>query len=695
MTGSAGAAGGMLRGRAADTGFLLLPLAVLTASTAVLLAVVFGMTVLVPPGCGLDVFAYPCTSVFLRMSNFFNLLVVPGAMLFLWQARLHRRRTRPLEPGVFAAAEPVIDRVLASAALPRPVPVVLGPGLGRRAFTGGTGARPYVACGPELLALPGKGEEGRRVFEAVLRHELAHVQNHDLLRHHSATALRISARTAALLTGLLLAAELAWAQPPPGAGTVAGVLVRAGLLAVAAELVVRAFFRAREHQADLRAAGGDPAGIRAALHGGRERPRGLRERLLSRHPTTAARLAEIDGGVTVLAFPLGQVLAGGVFAAVGLDNVQLLLSLLMRGGVLELPRPDAVSWPSLLAQFVVVGLPVAAFLALGVSRDARGRRLTGRPARPWRVGLVFAAGLVAGLFLAPYGPLLYGPPAAYLPVLTSVAVCAVGAVALCHWAAAATRPGSPAAPPSRAHLAVVLPVAAGALVLLCQILLATIENGFDCRYRAGCGPWGFVRVAVAGFSPLWAVVVLTLATVVLLVVTLRRVRPTVAALRPAVAATAAGAVLAAALPPMPWADALAVDWGVLGPRWDAPAALVLQVTLLTAVAVAATTGRDLAGPVAAGAALVVAGVGLVSRLADAAGGPVPLRAQDVADHAGILLGGVPALSLVAVVAALGARALLARARTDRPARAPVPGPRAAPPEAAGGGQPVGGRATGE
>ncbi|MEU4717546.1 M48 family metalloprotease, partial [Micromonospora purpureochromogenes] len=263
------------RGRPDETGFLLLPLAALVFSSAVLLAVVFGLTVLARPGCGLgDVLDHPCSEMFVRMSNFFNLLAVPGVVLFAWQTRRQRRHTRPLEPGRFRAAEAVIAEVLASVTLRRPTPVLLGTRLGRRAFTGGTGDRPYVALGPELLATAAKGPEGRAVFEAVLRHELAHVQNHDLLRLRFATVLRISTRATALGTGLLLLALLIWVPGSPTAGETLGVLVRATVLAVLAELTTRAFLRLREHQADVRAAGGDPDGIRVALHQGPEAPRG-------------------------------------------------------------------------------------------------------------------------------------------------------------------------------------------------------------------------------------------------------------------------------------------------------------------------------------------------------------------------------------------------------------------------------------
>ncbi|MFG1953195.1 M48 family metalloprotease [Micromonospora sp. NPDC048830] len=661
-----------LYGRPADTGFLLAPLAVLVFTTAALLATTFGLTVLVPPGCGLsNVFDYPCSGMLPRMSNFFNLLVVPGAALFLWQSRLHRRRTRPLVPGMFPAAEAVIARMLASVALPRPVPVVLGPRLGRRAFTGGTGAKPYVACGPELLALPGKGAAGRQVFEAVLRHELAHVQNRDLLRHHFASSLRISTRTAALLTGLLLVAELAWAERPLSPGAVVGVLVRAALLAVAAELVARAFFRTREHQADVRAAGGDPAGIRAALHGGRERRRGLREHLLSRHPTVAARLAEIDGGATVLAFPLGQVLAGGVFTAVGLTNVQAFLDLLVYQEVLEPPGPsDAVSWIPLLALLGAAGLPTGLFLALGVSRDARGRRLTGRPVRPWRIGLVFAVGLVAGLFLAPYAPLLYRTAPAGPPPLAGLALAAAAGVALCHWLTATVRPLRSTGRVPGVLLVAALPVAAGALVLFWETLLRYRTNEVGCEHLAGCGPWGLFRIAVAGLASPWVAAMLVLATVTLLTVAVRRTRPSRAVLRTAGTVTLAGALLAA-LPLLPGADALAADWSRLDPRLSTGSALVLQAALLVAVAVAATAPVGLAGPLAGGAALAVATAGLIFRLIDAAREPVALGVENLRYQSGVLLGEVLALALLAAVATLGVRALAARLRSGRTGRPPL------------------------
>ncbi|WP_433392869.1 M48 family metalloprotease [Micromonospora sp. KLBMP9576] len=666
-------------GRPADTGFLLLPLAALVFSTAVLLGVVFGLTVLARPGCGLgDVLGYPCSEMLVRMSNFFNLIAVPGTYLFLWQSRLHRRQTRPLDRATFPAAATVVDEVLASVRLPREVAVVLGPRLGRRAFTGGTGRRPYVALGPELLMLPTKGAAGRDVFEAVLRHELAHVQNHDLLRLQFATALRISTRTAALLTAALLLALLNWSADPPAAGAAVGIVLRAGLLALAAELVTRAFLRAREHEADLRAAGGGPAGIRAALHGGVSRRAGPAERLLARHPSAAARLAGLDDGGAVLAFPVGQVLAGGVFTAVALSNAQLLVGLLHQDGVLAPLAEHDVPWVE-LGVLAMPAVASAVFLVRGLWRDVRGRLVSGRRPRPALVGVVFALGLLVGLPLAPYPALLYGvfPPG---PPLSTVPVAlGAGLVALCCWLAALAPggpdtgedtgedTGGPARPaagrgPGGGPLASALTVTVG-LLLLCWLFAGWAEARAARCAVVDCAALDNPRVLLVLLGQPWAAATVALAGGTLLAAGLRRPRRR-ADLRRAALVAGGGVLVTLLLPRLPIAGAVTVDWSPLHPELVGGTLVVtLQAALLVAVATVAVVSRSLAGPFAAGGALLVVVVGLAARLVEITGWSTGARAEEVRWAARLFLGQAYPLALLAGAAGLAVRLLLARVRT--------------------------------
>ncbi|MEH1058162.1 M48 family metalloprotease [Micromonospora sp. CPCC 206171] len=661
------------RGRPDETGFLLLPLAALVFSSAVLLAVVFGLTVLARPGCGLgDVLDHPCSEMFVRMSNFFNLMAVPGVVLFAWQTRRQRSHTRPLEPGMFRAAEEVIAEVLASVALHRPTPVLLGTRLGRRAFTGGTGDKPYVALGPELLATAGKGPEGRAVFEAVLRHELAHVQNHDLLRLRFATVLRISTRATALGTGLLLLAQLVWPPEPPTAGETLGVLVRATVLAVLAELTTRAFLRLREHQADVRAAGGDPDGIRVALHQGPEAPRGLPsrlwERLWDRHPSVATRLAALADPTAALTFPLGQLFAGGVFTAVALTNAQLLVELMVADEVLAVPAGEEVLWGG-LAVLALAAIQPAIFLADGVWRDVRGRQLAGRPERPASLGAVFGVGLLTGTYLAPYAGLVHQPRPDGRPLLPSLVVLAAAAVLLCRWLTGLVRRAAPTTSVGRRVLLLpALPVGVGVLLLAWETLLWVGGWAYECdHYAVECGPLDTGRLALRVAGTPWAVGVLSLATLALLVVTLRR--STRSALVTAAGAALSGALLVLALPRLGVADAMALDvWTSLDPRLGTPvAALALQVTLLVTVPLAVLLPRASAGPLAAGAGWLVLAAGLDAQLAEWADGPVAARPEDLTYAVGTFLGQALAVVLLAVAVALTARTLIGRRRGRRPA----------------------------
>ncbi|MGN9779467.1 M48 family metalloprotease [Micromonospora sp. H33] len=677
-------------GRPADTGFLLLPLAALVFSTAVLLAALFAGTLIVPPGCDLgDAFVHPCTNMLNVFQMTFNLMIVPGAVMFLWLSRGHRRRTRPLDESVFPAAADVIGEVLASVRLPRPVEVVLGPRLGRRAFTGGIGAKPYVALGPELLTLPAKRPAGREVFEAVLRHELAHVQNLDLLRLQFATSLRISTRATAVLTALFLLAQQLWSDEPVPAGAAAGVVVRTLLLAVAAELVVRAFFRAREHEADLRAAAGAPAGLRAALHGGRERPRGLRERLLARHPAVAARLAGLDDDRVVLALPLGQLLGAGLFTSVALTNLQILADLLFDAGLLDRPEPGTVPWTRLL-MVALPAVPVAVFLALGVWRDTRARRLAGAAARPALVGAVFGVGLLAGMYLAPYGALLYRVPPPRPPLVTGLLVCVAGAAALCWWLAALVDRSVPA----RWSRAVLLPVAVTVGVALLVLVWETtgwlISQKFGCAFSmVGCGPLVTPRIVLTLLGEPWAAVPLGLGTVTLLAVTLRRHGTAAVTEWWAPTVLAAGVGLVVVLPRLPSADGLALDvWASLHRPFDlVDLVLALQVALLVAVALATLLPRPVAGPVAAAGALLVLAVGLAVWVLGRTGDAVALRLDEYRLVVGLHLGAAYALLLLAVAGVLAARAGLARREGGTAAP-----PRARPPEPPAHAEGVGGSA---
>ncbi|MER7459352.1 M48 family metalloprotease [Micromonospora sp. NPDC126480] len=684
-------------GRPADTGFLLLPLAALVFSTVVLLATLFTATLIVPPGCDLgDVFVHPCTTMVNTFQLTFNAMLIPGAVMFLWLSRWHRRRTRPLDESVFPAAADVIGAVLASVRLPRPVEVVVGPRLGRRAFTGGTGAKPYVALGPELLTLPAKGPAEREIFAAVLRHELAHVQNLDLLRLQFATSLRISTRATALATALLLAAQQVWAAAPLPAGTAAGVFVRTLLLAAAAELVVRAFFRAREHEADLRAAAGAPDGMRAALSAGPERPRGLRERLLARHPAGPARLAGLDDDRGVLALPPGQVLGAGLFTAVALANLQTLVDVLIQVGLIDRPRAGDVPWTPLLI-VALAAVPAAVFLPLGVWRDARARRLGGRPDRSALLGAVFGGGLLAGIFLAPYGAFFYDVAPSGPPPATGLIVCVAGAVALCWWLGALVDRAVPTGRARAALLPAAVTVGVALLVLIWESTGWLAAQGSGCAYSpVGCGWPAAPRIVLVLLGEPWATVPLALGTATLLAVALHRNGAGAVTRWWLAGVVTAGAGLVVVLPRLAPADALGLgvwDW-LFRPPPVAGFAVSLQVALLVAVTVAVLLPRPVAGPAAGASALLILAVGLGCWLLERTGAAPALRPEEYRPVIGQYLGAGYALVLVAVIGVLGARSGLGRPHRRSAGGTATP-PRAEPRAGvSGAGQPADGSSVG-
>jgi len=666
----AAAPGGLGRGRAvlgraADTGFLLLPLTALVLTIAVLLAIVLADTFLVPTGCSLaTAFDQRCTLVVNHFSTFFANLLVPGALLFLWRAWLRRLRTRPLDAEQFPAAAEVIDGVLADTPLRRPMPIRVGPRLRRRAFTSGFDRWAFIAFGPELLTLPAKGAAGRGMFEAVFRHELAHVQNRDLARGYSASVLRISLRTAAVVTVLYLIGAAFWAEDPPTVGTGVVALLRALVVAAVAELAVRAFFRIREHEADLRAAGADAASLRAALPGGSAAGHGWRDRVrapgwLSRHPRAADRRAAVDDPAAVLRFPLGQVLAGGLFAGVGLGCVQVLYVVLQFADVIhESGRIDTEAWASILLPAVSVGLPAGVFLSLGVWRDVWWGQLTGRRSRPWLIGLVFAAGLLVGSYLVPYRALVPGMHGSGGIRITWAGLLLLGGGAAADAAPAARLP--------RTLLVVAVPVVAGLVVLIWRVTQFVAGQLLMCFPAARCGGWALdwltLQVAVEWFVQRWLVVLVVLVVAGLVAAAVRSAGLAGSA-RPAARAgliTAAASAIA-----LLWMFPLGGDragwFGFINPALDsARVAAALQVMLLTGIVLVAALPRRFAGAFAAGGALVVGLVCTVAEMIGLSDLPAGLRTEVSGYLQGDLLGMAQVLSWLVIAAALGVRRLAGR-----------------------------------
>ncbi|MCS7481121.1 M48 family metalloprotease [Umezawaea endophytica] len=332
-------------------------------------------------------------------------MVVYAVAFAYWGLRLlwRSRGSVPLEETSFTEAAAVVAGLVDR----EEVVVRLGPRLGRRAFVAGGHGVVVLVMGPELLGLCTASGEGRAVFEAVVRHELAHVRAGDLDWYRLGSVLRASVVPTAL--ALLLLVWLGWLSPPvPLQGLLTGFLVQA----VITELVARAFLRAREHQADLVAARDGAEGLLAAVGTAPAvRP------WLRGHPGGDTRTAVLADPGRLLATTPGLLLLGATTAGAALGPALLLVR---TTGVAHGVGAAAVAG-------ALIGAPLTLYAAFGVWRSTWH---TG--SHPFRSAALLVTGVVLGSHTAPF-------PAAIPTTPPVLAAFALGSVALCLGAAAAGR----------------------------------------------------------------------------------------------------------------------------------------------------------------------------------------------------------------------------------------------------------------
>lgn len=220
-------------------------------------------------------------------------------------------------------------------------------------------------------------------FDAVVRHELAHLRNRDV----GVTYFTLSVWHAFVLVALapflatMAANGLAWSSA-----------WRLGVLAALVYLTRNAVLRSRELYADLRASVSDgPDGALRRVLESLPRPNDrVVDRLRRVHPRPEARLAAL--GDTRSLFPLGAAVAfaAGVTSTIAYDSVVSLLSTYVNDGF------DL----RFLAGLVLVPL-AAGTVGVAVWREAFAAHAEGRePASPWLDGLAFGAGFLVGPELA-------------------------------------------------------------------------------------------------------------------------------------------------------------------------------------------------------------------------------------------------------------------------------------------------------
>jgi hypothetical protein len=348
-----------------------------------------------------------------------QMLLTPGLAVYGIYAAIRIRRSVPLGATGLDEANKAVDDLVLEVNPPRRVDIRLGKHLGSRAYVTGAPRKPIIVLGPELLALHSMPGERKAVFDAVVRHELAHVHAGDLWWYQLATVLRF----ANLSTGFFALLAL-WLDGLTDPGDVTSFLLstfRVAALTLLTELIARAFLRAREHSADLHAAQYGVEGLLAAVRT-REtaQTRSVVRTWLRRHPGADERSQALTNPMRLLASPAGQAFLGATAAGAAFVTLQ---DLLLSGGT-EGKSTSVITG-------VVIGIPLTLFAAFDLWRGAwqedRNRL------RPLLTAAALLSGLVIGSHLALYTRVSGLAPVG-IPIAPSVLLpLAVGVLGLCWW----------------------------------------------------------------------------------------------------------------------------------------------------------------------------------------------------------------------------------------------------------------------
>ncbi|MFD8543228.1 M48 family metalloprotease [Streptomyces sp. NPDC059649] len=361
--------------------------------------------------------------------NYLLMLLTPGLVIGLHTSRRRQRRSTPLAETPFRGVAEAVESLVREARLSREPTVMVDPRLASGAYVTGQRGRPLLMLGPELLVLREQSDHGRRIFESVVRHELAHLRTGDLQAYNVLTVFRPSNLFAGAFIAFAMTLDVLNRNSTPAAMVVA--LARVVLLTLLGELIVRAYLRIREHHADVHAGTTDPEGLLAALgalgaeaDGGDGAGAARLRSWLRHHPMGTDRLGVARTPGRVLASSPGRVFLGATVAGVLLPTLQDML-LRFYG-----PR-DNFFTPTLCGLLVGVGLTLFVGFTLW-----RHQWYAGGPARLGRsalTGVIVAAGVVTGSWLALYTR-VSGYGLSGIPLAASfLAALAAAAVLLCGW----------------------------------------------------------------------------------------------------------------------------------------------------------------------------------------------------------------------------------------------------------------------
>ncbi len=262
--------------------------------------------------------------------------VVLAAVVVAFAPAVVRRRWRlvPADPRFARAVQAVAD--LAAATGVRAPGVLIVPGTAGEPFCVGRPGDYRIAL-PRKLALLGNPA----LFDALVGHEVAHLAHRDV-------ALSWLARSLWYVLGPLLAVPVLVALVQGGPALALDILWRGAVLVGVVLLVVRGLMRAREYDADLRAArtpgvghvldvelSRRPAGRTGWRTALAWHPGASRRRAVLADPTAAATLTWLDGltlgFLVALALPIVSGIASAWFLAVPVAGLAALVGALVLG----------------------------------------------------------------------------------------------------------------------------------------------------------------------------------------------------------------------------------------------------------------------------------------------------------------------------------------------------------------------------
>jgi len=183
-----------------------------------------------------------------------------GAYFFSDRLVLRMNRARALGPGELPWLRGMVDDLARRARIPAPRLYVIEDPHANAFATGRSPAKGVVAVTTGLLQALDERE-----IRGVIAHEIAHIQNRDILV--ASVAAAIAAAVSLIGNVLQWGAMFGGAQREEGEGSGAGGLVMAFVAPIAATLVQLGISRSREYLADETAARltGDPEGLAGAL----------------------------------------------------------------------------------------------------------------------------------------------------------------------------------------------------------------------------------------------------------------------------------------------------------------------------------------------------------------------------------------------------------------------------------------------